>query len=86
MAIDQRSGDSINSVNNKTFASALALNKPISYENSYIDLESALHLVKEKIKPSKIIVLCFFIALLCYIVFIGSTSESKSINIAGKNN
>ena len=56
MAIDQRSGDSVNSVINKTFASALALNKPISYENSYLDLESALHLVKEKIKPSKIIV------------------------------
>jgi alpha-beta hydrolase superfamily lysophospholipase len=56
MAIDQRAGSSMKGVDNKTFASALALDKSISYEDSYFDLEAALHFVKEKIKPDKIIV------------------------------
>jgi pimeloyl-ACP methyl ester carboxylesterase len=56
MAIDQRSGGSMKGVNNETFARALAQDKLISYEASYIDLEAALHFVKDKIKPDKIIV------------------------------
>ncbi|MGH4124617.1 MAG: alpha/beta fold hydrolase [Clostridium sp.] len=56
MAVDQRAGSSMKSVDNKTFSSALALDKPIEYEDSYFDLEAALHFVKDKIKPDKIIV------------------------------
>jgi len=56
MAIDQRSGSSSRSVANKTFASALALDKPMDYADAYIDLEAALNFVKKKVKPNKIIV------------------------------
>lgn len=56
MAIDQRSGLSMNGVDNKTFDSALAQDKPMNYEDAYIDLEAALKFVKNKIKPDKIIV------------------------------
>lgn len=56
MAIDQRSGNEVNNVINKTHIDAEKLNKPTQYINAIPDLEAAYLYVKNKLKPAKIII------------------------------
>jgi dienelactone hydrolase len=55
MAIDQRSGDSVNKVPNETHKEAVAMNKPTEYLDAIEDIESAYLYVKYGIQPEKII-------------------------------
>jgi len=56
MAIDQRSGDKVNGVDNKTKAEAKKANKATKYTDAIPDIEAAYLYVKNKIKPDKLIV------------------------------
>ena len=56
MAIDQRSGNEVNDVINKTHIDAEKLNKPTQYINAIPDLEAAYLYVKNELKPDKIII------------------------------
>lgn len=55
MAVDQRSGDSVNKVRNETHQEAVSLNKPTEYFDAIEDIEAAYLYVKYGIKPEKII-------------------------------
>ena len=55
MAVDQRSGDKINGVVNKTHQEALSKNLPTEYLDALPDIEAAYLYVKYGIKPEKII-------------------------------
>ncbi len=56
MAIDQRSGFSVNNIVNETAARAAENNKPTSYTDAFIDVEAAFLYVKNNIKPDKLII------------------------------
>lgn len=56
LAIDQRSGNAINGVENETFKRAAAKNKGTQYADAAIDLEAALKYAKENLSANKIIV------------------------------
>lgn len=56
MAIDQRSGDKVNGVINKTNKEAKKVNMPTKYINTIPDIEAAYLYVKNEIKPNKIVV------------------------------
>lgn len=55
MAVDQRSGDQVNGVVNKTHQEALSKNLPTEYVDAIPDIEAAYLYVKYGIKPEKII-------------------------------
>lgn len=55
MAVDQRSGDQVNGVVNKTHQEALSKNLPTEYLDAIPDIEAAYLYVKYGIKPEKII-------------------------------
>ena len=56
MAVDQRSGDSVNTVENQTYREALKEKKDTDYLSAYVDLESAVKFVKTNYAKGKIIV------------------------------
>ena len=55
LAVDQRSGDKVNGVINKTHIEAVAKNFPTEYLDAIPDIEAAYLYVKYSIKPDKII-------------------------------
>ncbi len=55
MAVDQRSGDQVNHVQNETHKDAIEKNKPTAYLDALPDIEAAYLYAKYSIKPSKII-------------------------------
>lgn len=55
MAVDQRSGDQVNSIVNETHKEAISKNKPTEYLDALPDIEAAYLYVKYSIKPAKII-------------------------------
>ncbi len=56
MAIDQRSGNEVNGIINKTHIDAEKLNKATQYVYAIPDLQAAYLYVKNKLKPTKIII------------------------------
>jgi len=54
MAIDQRSGDGMNDVDNDTVMDALEKDKEIQYLDALVDLKSALSYVKEQYAKGKV--------------------------------
>jgi len=55
MAVDQRSGKTVNGIENETHNAALAKNLPTEYLDALTDIEAAYLYVKHGIKPEKII-------------------------------
>lgn len=55
MAVDQRSGDKVNGINNETHKGAVGANLPTDYLDAIPDMEAAYLYVKYSIKPDKII-------------------------------
>jgi len=55
LAVDQRSGDKVNGVSNKTHQEALRKNLPTEYLDAIPDIEAAYLYVKYGVKPQKII-------------------------------
>lgn len=56
IAIDQRSGNTINGVDNQTRLEASKLNKGTRYFHAYIDMEIGLQYVKSNFKPKTLLV------------------------------
>ena len=56
MAVDQRSGEGVNGVENETFKAAKSKNLKTKYPDAYPDLEAALQHVKNKFKSKKTII------------------------------
>lgn len=56
MAVDQRSGGSVNDITNKTNAAAKTEGKQTEFKDAYQDVESAIAYVKKTYKPEKIII------------------------------
>ena len=56
LAIDQRSGGSVNGVVNETNKAAKAAGLPTAYPDAYADLQSALNYVESTYTPKKLIV------------------------------
>ena len=56
IAIDQRSGDKINNVVNKTHKRAVIKNKPTTYLDAYKDMTATINFVKNNLAEGKIIV------------------------------
>ena len=56
MAIDQRSGEGVNNVENETYKAATNKNMKTKYPDAYPDLEAALLHVKSKFHSKKIII------------------------------
>ena len=55
MAVDQRSGDGMNDVENDTVMDALEKDKEIEYTDAYVDLTSAIKHVKEQYAEGKVL-------------------------------
>ncbi|MEE9431564.1 MAG: alpha/beta fold hydrolase [Melioribacteraceae bacterium] len=56
IAVDQRSGEKVNNVINKTHGRAATANKPTKYLDAYIDMVSSLKFLKEKYSKGKTII------------------------------
>lgn len=56
MAVDQRSGEYINNVDNETFAHARNADKPTEFLDAYADMQAAVHYVHMKYAPKQLIV------------------------------
>lgn len=55
IAIDQRSGDGVNGVDNETLMDALDKDKEIGYLDAFVDLQSAIVYVKKEYAKGKVI-------------------------------
>ena len=55
LALDQRSGETVNGVDNQTHQQALALGRPTDYINAFPDLLAAVGFVKAEYKPEKLL-------------------------------
>jgi pimeloyl-ACP methyl ester carboxylesterase len=56
IAIDQRSGEKVNNVINKTHRKAAAANKPTTYLDAYTDMDAALNFAIDNYGKGKVIV------------------------------
>lgn len=56
MAVDQRSGNEVNGIENQTSKRALAQGLATNYPDALPDLYAAIHFVKTNYKPSKLII------------------------------
>lgn len=55
MAVDQRSGEYANDVDNETFARARAANKPTEFLDAYADMQAAVQYVHTRYAPQQLI-------------------------------
>ena len=53
IAVDQRSGETVNDVANETFKKAVAANKGTTYVDAYVDINSAIDYAKANYKNAK---------------------------------
>ncbi len=53
IAVDQRSGETVNDVANETFKKAVAANKGTTYVDAYVDINSAIDYAKANYKKAK---------------------------------
>jgi len=56
IAVDQRSGEKVNGVINKTHIRAATTNKPTAYLDAYVDMVSTLNYAKENYSKGKLLV------------------------------